>query len=123
MSGNCQVYWATIFGLKSVASMLNSFRSGVCSWVLVALLCAWPANADSPDQNEVSRAVERGEIRPLADMLSMIRSKLPGEVVGVEIEHENGRWQYELRVVDASGRLFEVSMDARTGSIDRIKEK
>jgi uncharacterized membrane protein YkoI len=103
--------------------MPNSFRSRVYGWILVALLCACPANAESPDQNEVSRAVERGEIRPLADMLSAIRSKLPGEVVGVEIENESGRWQYELRVVDASGRLFEVTMDARTGSIDRIKEK
>lgn len=103
--------------------MLNSFRSRVYEWVLVALLCACPANAESPDQNDISRAVERGEIRPLADMLSVLRGKLPGEVVGVEIEHENGRWQYELRVVDASGRLFEVSIDARTGSIESIREK
>ncbi len=103
--------------------MLNLVRSRVCGWVLVAMFSACPANAKSPDQNEVSRAVARGEIRPLAEMLSVVRSKLPGEIVGVEIERENGRWQYELRVVDASGRVFEVSIDARTGGIDRIREK
>jgi uncharacterized membrane protein YkoI len=44
-------------------------------------------------------------------------------VVGVEIEQKKGRWFYEFRVADAKGRLFEVYVDARSGMIDRIKEK
>lgn len=75
------------------------------------------------DQDTVRRAVERGEIRPLADILAAIRGKLPGEVAGVEIEQKNGRWLYEFRVVGSTGRLFEVYVDGRTGEIDRIKEK
>ena len=49
--------------------------------------------------------------------------KLPGEVAGVEIERERGRWLYEFRVVDAKGRLYEVYIDAGTGEIERIREK
>ena len=52
-----------------------------------------------------------------------IRGRLPGQVAGVEIERKAGRWIYEFRVVDGKGRLFEVYVDARTGEIDRIKEK
>ena len=52
------------------------------------------------DQDAARQAVERGEIRPLADILAAIRGKLPGEVVGVEIEQKNGRWLYEFRVAD-----------------------
>ena len=78
---------------------------------------------DAPRHDEVRRAVEAGEIRPLADILNIVRGKLPGEIAGVEIEHRDDRWLYEFRAVDGQGRLFEVYVDARTGEIERIKEK
>ncbi len=73
--------------------------------------------------NDVRRAVEAGEIRPLADILRAVREKLPGEIAGVEVEHKNGVWLYEFRVIDSQGRLFEAHVDARTGEIARIREK
>jgi uncharacterized membrane protein YkoI len=90
---------------------------------LAVLVSAPSAAADSPKQDQVRQAVERGEIRSLADTLGAIREKLPGEVVGVEIEREDGRWNYEFRVVDAKGHIFEVYVDARTSEISRVKEK
>ena len=94
----------------------------------VALVAATPRLADARDQDElrrdeVRRAVETGEIRSLADILNTVRDKLPGEVAGVEIERKDGRWRYEFRVVDSQGRLLEVYVDARSGEIERIKEK
>lgn len=94
--------------------------------ILVAaavLLAAVPLRADSPGHDAVRQAVERGEIRALADILIIVRGKLPGEINGVEIERKNGRWLYEFRVVDGNGRLFEVYVDAKSGEIERIKEK
>ena len=93
-----------------------------------AALAAAPRMADARDQDElrrdeVRRAVETGEIRSLADILKAVRGKLPGEVAGVEIERKDGRWRYEFRVVDGKGRLFDVYIDARSGEIERIKEK
>jgi uncharacterized membrane protein YkoI len=81
------------------------------------------ADDDRRDQYLVRQAVERGEIKTLAEILSAIRGELPGEVVGVEIERKKDRWFYELRVADPKGRLFEVYVDARSGTIDRIKAK
>jgi uncharacterized membrane protein YkoI len=93
--------------------------------MLAAALAGGAVHADSRqrDQDMTRQAVERGEIKPLADILAAIRGKLPGEVVGVEIEQKRGRWFYEFRVADSKGRLFEVYVDARSGAIDRIKEK
>ena len=91
-----------------------------------ALLSAAPAMARDHDEHrrdEVRRAVEAGEIKSLADILAAVRGKLPGEVAGVEIEREHGRWRYEFRVVDSKGRLYEVYVDARSGKIEKIKEK
>ena len=62
-------------------------------------------------------------IDPLADILAAIRDKLPGEVAGIEVEHKDGRWVYEFRVVDSKGRLFEVYVDARSAAIEQIKGK
>jgi uncharacterized membrane protein YkoI len=94
--------------------------------LLLALACS-PAGALADDrkhdQDMVRQAVERGEIKRLADILNAIRDKLPGDVVGVEIEQKKGRWFYEFRVADTKGRLFEVHVDAHSGVIDRIKEK
>ncbi len=75
------------------------------------------------DQDAVRQAVERGEIKALADIINAIRGTLPGEIVGVEIERKRGRWFYEFRVAGSKGRLFEVYVDAQSGTVERIKEK
>jgi uncharacterized membrane protein YkoI len=100
-----------------------SIRTLAC---LVALACpATGALADERkhDQDMVRQAVERGDIKTLAEILTMIRGKLPGEIVGVEAERKDGRWFYEFRAVDGRGRIFEVYVDARSGEIERVKEK
>lgn len=97
----------------------------VLFWLALAA-AATPAGevtADSRDHDAVRLAVERGEIRPLVEILAILRARLPGQVTGVEIERKAGRWIYEFRVADAKGRLFEVYVDARTGEVERIKEK
>ncbi|WP_035718279.1 PepSY domain-containing protein [Bradyrhizobium japonicum] len=90
------------------------------------LLASVPVAASDHDKgapDAVRRAVEAGEIKSLADILASVRGKLPGEVAGVEIERERGRWLYEFRLVDDKGRLYEAYVDARSGEIEHIKEK
>ncbi len=90
------------------------------------VLASGPAAAGDHDKgapDAVRRAVEAGEIKSLADILASVRGKLPGEVAGVEIERQRGRWIYELRIVGDKGHLYEAYVDARSGEIERIKEK
>jgi uncharacterized membrane protein YkoI len=75
------------------------------------------------DHDAIRTAVERGEVRPLAEIVPAVRGKLPGEIVGVKAERKENHWVYEFRVVDGKGRLFEAYVDARTGEILRLKEK
>lgn len=74
-------------------------------------------------RGQLRDAVERGEIKPLSDVLRLVRPKLPGEIVGVEAEHKSGRWVYELRILDAKGRVFDAQVDAATATIAGIEEK
>lgn len=91
--------------------------------LMLAMALSTPLCADPADHDAVRQAVEGGEIRSLSDILDTVRGKLPGEIAGVEIERKNGRWLYEFRAVDSKGRLFEVYVDAKSGEIERIKEK
>jgi len=101
---------------------LRSARRAWCG-VVAAVAFVVTATAEPRDHDDARRAVERGEMRPLAEILARLRGKLPGDILRVEVEHENGEWKYELRTVDAQGRLFEVLVDGRTGEIKRVKEK
>ena len=78
-------------------------------------------NHHQPDQ--LREAVERGDIKPLADVLRIVQPNLPGEIVGVEAEYKSGGWIYEFRVLDAQGRLFEAHIDAATATITKIEAK
>lgn len=102
---------------------LRPHRIRALFFVVALLVAGGGAPAFPRDHDDARRAVEAGEIRPLADILNAIKGKLPGDVVDVKLEREAGAWMYELRVVDEKGRLFEIHVDARSGEIERTKEK
>ncbi len=105
---------------------MGSFRQYLFgAAVAAAALSHWGAQAGDRHANHdaVRLAVQRGEVRPLADIVAGLRGKLPGEIVGVEVERKDGRWVYEFRVVDGKGRLLEAYVDGSSGEITRIKEK
>ena len=52
--------------------------------------------AENGEREAVRAAVERGELKSLSEVLQAVRPKLPGEVVGIEIEREAG--SLDLRV-------------------------
>ena len=83
-----------------------------------AALIAFPALADrNGEHDSARRAVELGEALPLAEILTKVRSDLGGEIVGVSFERKQDRWLYEFKVVEPSGRLVEVYVDAATGRV------
>lgn len=76
-------------------------------------LAAAPARADDDDQERARRALQAGEIRPLEEVLRAVRAAMPGDVLAVELDRDDGRWIYEVKVLGADGRRREVEIDAR----------
>jgi uncharacterized membrane protein YkoI len=103
--------------------MRLSSRATAIALLSALAVLATAARAHDRDHDMARQALERGEIKPLAEILQTVRGKLPGEIAGVKIERKGGRLVYELRVVGARGRLLEVYVDAATGEIGRIREK
>lgn len=89
--------------------------------VLLALLLplalfvteAGGARADS-DQDKARAALQRGDVRPLDQVLAAVRTAVPGEVVAVELKRKKERWYYELKVLTTPGKRREVKIDAKT---------
>lgn len=65
-------------------------------------------------QDCARQALERGEIRPLDEVLAVARGAVAGDVVGVELERDDGRWIYEIKVLTAAGRRREIEIEATT---------
>lgn len=60
----------------------------------------------------------------LVDAIRAALAVQPGEVVRWELELEDGhRWQYEIYVLDATGMLHEVEVDAVSGAILEVKRE
>lgn len=87
------------------------------------VMMAGPADASRSDHEQARRAVEAGEIMPLRSLLDVVEADYPGQVVEVELEHEDGQLVYEIKVLQASGQRLKLILDARTGEVLRVRSK
>lgn len=86
--------------------------------LLAALLPVMQVAADD-DHERARAALERGEVLPLAEILERVKGQLAGEVIATEFDREDGRWVYELKLIDPGGRVVELEVDAADGRILR----
>ncbi|MBN9082215.1 MAG: peptidase M4 [Rhizobiales bacterium 62-17] len=65
-------------------------------------------------QNCALDARKQGEIRPLSEVLAVARQRLPGEVIKIELDREDGVWVYEIKILTPKGRRREIEINAQT---------
>lgn len=85
----------------------------------LALVCALSMpGARADDDHEIARrAVERGELLPLASILKQAEQVYPGRVLEVDLEHEGGRYLYEIEILLTDGRVVELKYEGKTGKL------
>lgn len=97
---------------------------------ILSLLIALPlcltmspaALADGERDHDRARAALRaGEVLPLGEILVRVARQQPGQVLDVELEREQGRWIYELKLLQGSGALVKLEVDALDGRVLRRK--
>ena len=80
------------------------------------------ADDDAADHNLARRLVAEGQIRALAVIVDEVKVQVPGEMLEVEFESENGIYKYELKILRPDGKIQEVEVDARTGTILKVED-
>ncbi len=77
----------------------------------------WRDNNFSYDQ--ARRALARGEILSLGQIIQHLRKYSNGRIVSTEYEYEFDRWVYEFKVIDSQGRMSKIHIDAKLGNLVR----
>jgi uncharacterized membrane protein YkoI len=94
-------------------------RLGRACLLALALASVWPmseARRDG-DHDRARAAVQAGEVLPLPTLLEQLRRSHPGQVLEVELEREDGRWRYEVKLLQPDGQLRKLLLDARSGAV------
>ncbi|WP_222105435.1 PepSY domain-containing protein [Denitromonas ohlonensis] len=94
-------------------------------WLLALLLSTTliaPGLADS-DHDRARRARDAGQVMPLPAILERVAQDYPGRVVEVELEDEDDRWIYEIKLVQPGGRLLKLEVDATDARILKARGK
>jgi uncharacterized membrane protein YkoI len=91
---------------------------------VLVLLAASIAHAeeDDDDQELARRALEQGQALPLAEILAKLKPEVPGKVIKIELEADDGALVYELKVLRPDGRIEEIEVDAKTGKLLEIED-
>lgn len=77
---------------------------------------------ESQREHDAVRFVERhDDILSLDQILRKADEQHAGRVLESELKQKNGRYVYEVEVVDDQGRVWEMKFDARSGEV--LKEK
>lgn len=89
--------------------------------VALAPLSAW--SRDRHDHERARAAVEAGQALPLPTVLESLRRTHPGQVLELELEREGGRWIYEIKLLQADGRLLKLDVDAATAQVLQVRSR
>ncbi len=88
-------------------------------WLYVALLIGiallTSITLADDDYMEARRLEKAGSILSLETILESVKKQQTGRILEVELEHEHGRYIYEIELLDSAGVVWEIAVDAATG--------
>ena len=71
----------------------------------------------------LGQALQQGRVLPLRTVLDQVERDYQGQVIKVEFEHDDGRFIYEIRLLQSGGRVAKLKIDARDGKVLSFKRK
>jgi uncharacterized membrane protein YkoI len=98
---------------------------GLVAVLLVAAGSAFVINRQpdehrSPHEHGIS--IQGQPVIELARALEIAGKHVHGEVVKVELERDDERFTYEIKVLADNGRVREIKLDAHTGALIEIED-
>ncbi|HEX5538994.1 MAG TPA: PepSY domain-containing protein [Methylophilaceae bacterium] len=85
------------------------------------LACGLSNVAADDDQTLARKLRASGEILPLENIAARAQAIKPGELLETELEHKHGRYIYEVEILDKTGQVWELKLDARTAELLKLE--
>lgn len=87
--------------------------------VITAVLPAVAASAGDHDRARAAR--EAGDVVPFAAILEAVERDFVGRVLEAELEREDGRWIYEIKLLAPGGQVLKLDYDGRSRELLRAR--
>lgn len=91
--------------------------------VVLAMVLARPTAFANSEQDRARAAVQAGKVLSLKTVLDRLEREHPGQVLEVELEQDDGRWIYEIKLLQPGGRLVKLEVDAASGAVRQRKAR
>jgi uncharacterized membrane protein YkoI len=122
-SASRQVAARTMRRMNPIKSLLSALLLSLLALAAVTpTVTAKDKDKARSEQDAIRDALQRGDVLPLAKVLAIAGQQVPGDVVEVELEHEKSVLIYEIKILTANGRVREIKIDARTGTVLTIED-
>ena len=72
---------------------------------------------DHLDHDSVKRLRDDGRILSMSEVMRRAARIQPGHLLEAELDREDGRYVYEIRILDSAGRIHELELDAVSGDL------
>ena len=107
----------------TVSAVRHPRRLALLGLLAGALVAGAPLHAEPNDHDLARQALQQGKVLPLRTVLDKVEREHQGQVLKIEFEQEDGRFNYEIRMLQQDGRLVKLEVDASSGQVLKIKRK
>ena len=70
---------------------------------------------DHLDHDSVKRLCDEGRILSMSEVMRRAARIQPGQLLEAELDRDDGRYVYEIRILDSAGLVHELELDAASG--------
>lgn len=113
------VSWVPALNTRRLRFLKQLMLTGLLTGALVAM----PAIGRDDDHDRAREALKAGQVMPLRAVLERLEREHPGQVLDIEIEEEDGRLIYEVKLLQNDGRLIKLELDAKTATVLSRKDR
>ena len=89
--------------------------------ILLTALFGWSQASADTDQALARKLRAAGTILPLETIVAKAQAAKAGELLEAELDHEHGRYIYEVEILDSAGQVWELKLDAGTAALLKLE--
>lgn len=104
--------------------MRNKF-SFIVTVAFISFVSLLPGTISRADQtaDKARQLQQQGDILPLEQIIELAVAVKQGQILETDLERDDGRYVYELEILDSRGQVWEVELDAQTGELLELENE
>lgn len=83
----------------------------------LSLVIIFIANSGFASDYDVRQLESDGHIMKLSRLIEKVTKTTPGRIIDAQLGEEQGKMVYDIELIDHSGVIWELSLDAKSGEL------